>query len=290
MNAGEILPLIKQAASEWVDDDAPTLGAALAYYTVFSLAPLLLIAMAIAGIVFGQDAAQGKVFEQLHILSGDTGGRAMQELVKNAAASKGTGELAALVGGVTLLFGASTVFVQLQTSLNTVWGIQAKPGQGLWAILKRRLFAFGLLLGTGFLLLLSVILTTYVAAAGKWMEAALPGGELTAQTLNFAASLIVTAALFALLFRTLPDAAIGWSDVWGGALMTAVLFVIGKSLIGIYLGKTHVGTSFGAAGSLIALLVWVYYSAQIFLFGAELTQVYTKRFGSQARLACRNAP
>lgn len=280
MKLGDALPLVKQAANEWMDDNAPTLGAALAYYTVFSLAPLLIISIGLAGMVLGQEAAQGQVFEQLRSLVGDEGGKAMQEMVRNAGSEKTTSVFATVVGGITLLFGASTVFGQLQSSLNAVWGVQAKSGRGIRGIIRDRILSFGLILAVGFLLLVSLILTAVVAGVGKWMGEALPGGEAVTQILNFTLSLLVITALFATIFKMLPDAKIAWRDVWIGALITGILFVVGKSALGIYLGKSSVGSSFGAASSLIVLVVWVYYSAQILFFGAELTQVYANRFGS----------
>ncbi|MEA3207471.1 MAG: rane protein [Chthoniobacter sp.] len=280
MKVGDAFSLTKQAAIAWMDDNAPTLGAALAYYTIFSLAPLLIISIGLAGMVLGQEAAQGQIFDQLRSLVGDEGGRAMQEMVRNAGSEKDTSVFATVLGGVTLLFGASTVFGQLQTSLNAVWGVQPKPGRGVRGIIEDRVLSFGLILAVGFLLLVSLVLTAVVAGVGKWMGGVLPGGEAMTQVLNFALSLAVITALFAMIFKMLPDAKIAWHDVWIGAFITALLFVIGKSVLGIYLGKSSVGSSFGAAGSLIVLVVWVYYSAQILFFGAEWTQVYANRFGS----------
>jgi membrane protein len=280
MNFSETVSLAKEAATEWVNDNAPTLGAALAYYTAFSLAPLLVISIGIAGMVLGQEAAQGEIFQQLRTLVGDESSKAMQELVKSAASDQSHSLWATIVGGATLLFGASTVFGQLQTSLNAIWGVQPKPGRGIKGIIYDRVLTFSFILVVGFLLLVSLVLTAVVAGVGKWMGGFLPAGELFIQAVNFGLSLAVITVLFAMIFKFLPDAKIAWRDVWVGAFITALLFVLGKSGLGIYLGKSSVGSSFGAAGSLVVLLVWVYYSAQILFFGAEVTQVYANRFGS----------
>lgn len=280
MKTTELFSLVKEAAGEWMDDNAPTLGAALAYYTIFSLAPLLIISIALAGIFLGHQAAQGQIFDELRMLVGEEGGRAIQEIVRTADVEKQTSVLSMILGGVTLLFGASTVFGQLQASLNAIWGVQAKPGRGVRGIIRDRILSFGLILSVGFLLLVSLLLTAVVAAVGKWMGGALPGGEVVAHVLNFTLSFAVITALFAMIFKTLPDVKIAWRDVWIGAAVTALLFVVGKSALGIYLGKSSIGSQFGAAGSLIVLVVWVYYSAQIVFFGAEITQLYANRFGS----------
>ncbi len=268
-----------------MEDNAPTLGAALAYYTVFSLAPLLIISIGIVGLVFGREAAQGQIFEQLRGLVGEESGKAMQEMVRTAASEKSTSMFATVVGGITLLFGASTVFGQLQASLNAIWGVEPKPGRGVRGIIRDRFLSFGFILCVGFLLLVSLVLTALLAFVGTWMGGAIAGGETVAQVLNFALSLFVITVLFAMIFKVLPDAKIAWRDVGVGAFVTALLFVAGKSILGIYLGKSGLASSFGAAGSLIVLLVWVYYSSQILFYGAELTQVYANRFGSHVEPA-----
>ena len=280
MNGNEILALLKKTASDWMEDQAPTLGAALAYYTVFSLAPLLIIAIAIAGLVFGREAAQGQIFDQLKGLLGEASGKAMQEMVQNASAKPATGVVATLIGVVTLLFGASGVFGQLQTSLNAIWDVQPKPGRGVLGVIQHRILSFGFILVIGFLLLVSLLLTAAIALVGEWFGGIGPGVETLAQVLNFALSLALITVLFAMIFKFLPEAKIAWHDVWIGAFITAMLFTIGKFALGLYLGKSGVGSSYGAAGSLIVLLLWVYYSSQILFFGAEFTQVYANRFGS----------
>jgi membrane protein len=280
MNPKEIFAILKKTASDWMEDQAPTLGAALAYYTVFSLAPLLIIAIAIAGLVFGQEAAQGQIFDQLRGLLGEASGKAMEDMVQNANAKPATGFVAGVIGVVMLLFGASGVFGQLQTSLNAIWDVQPKPGRGILGIIQDRILSFGFILVLGFLLLVSLLLTAAIALVGEWFGTG-PGMETLAQILNFVLSLALITVLFAMIFKFLPEAKIAWHDVWIGAFLTAVLFTVGKFVLGLYLGKSGVDSSYGAAGSLIVLLIWVYYSSQILFFGAEFTQVYANRFGSQ---------
>ena len=280
MNPKEIFPILKKAGSDWMEDQAPSLGAALAYYTVFSLAPLLIIAIAIAGLVFGQEAAQGQIFDQLRGLLGEASGQAMQDMVQSANAKPATGIFATLIGVVTLLFGASGVFGQLQTSLNAIWGVEPKPGRGILGLVQDRILSFGFILVVGFLLLVSLLLTAAIAFVAQWFGGMLPGMETLAQILNFVLSLALITLLFAMIFKFLPDAKIAWHDVWIGAFITALLFTIGKFALGLYLGKSGVSSSYGAAGSLIVLLLWVYYSSQILFFGAEFTQVYANQFGS----------
>jgi membrane protein len=273
--------LLKQAAWDWFDDSAPTLGAAVAYYTVFSLAPLFIIAVAIAGLVFGREAAQGQIFEQLRALIGDTSAAAMQDVVQSANSKPATGVFATVVGFVALIIGASGVFAQLQASLNAIWRVEPKPGRGLWGLVQDRVLSFGFILIVGFLLLISLILTAIIAFIGQWFGSFLPGVETLIQILNAILSLAIITLLFAMIFKFLPDVKIAWRDVWIGALITAGLFTAGKEVLGLYLGKSGVATSYGAAGSLIVLLLWVYYSAQIVFFGAEFTKAYANKFGSR---------
>lgn len=283
MNWRQGFSVLKETANEWSRDNAPTLGAALAYYTVFSLAPLLVIAIGIAGLVLGQEAAQGKIFEQVSGLLGGEGARAVEDMVQNASARPHGGVIATTLGVVTLLFGASGVFGQLQTSLNTIWNVPPKTGGGVGGVVKNRILSFGFILVVGFLLLVSLILTSALAAMGEGLDGWLPGGQFFAQTLNFALGFGVITLLFAMIFKFLPDAKIAWRDVWVGAAITALLFSVGKLALGLYLGNSSVASSYGAAGSLVVLLLWVYYSAQILFFGAEFTQVYANRFGSHLR-------
>ena len=279
MSMREAISLLKQTLQEWLEDRAPTLGAALAYYTIFSLAPLLLIAISIAGWVFGPQAAEGQIFNALRGLLGDASAKAMEATVQNAGSEPASGLLGTLIGFVTLLFGASGVFVQLQTSLNAMWGVKPKPDRGILGILKDRLISFSLILVVGFLLLCSLLVTAAIAFLGMSFGM-VPGMEVLVQILNTILSLAIVTLLFAAIFKFLPDAMIAWRDVWIGALITAILFTIGKFGLGWYLGRSAIGSAYGAAGSLIVVLVWVYYSSQIVFFGAEFTQVYANRFGS----------
>ena len=275
-----MLPLLKQTASEWMEDDAPSLGAALAYYTVFSLAPLMTIAIAIAGFFFGKEAAQGQIFDELRVLLGEEGGKAIEEMVQSASAQPTVGVVATVISVIILLFGASGVFGQLQASLNRIWGVKPKPGRGVLGMIQDRLLSFGFTLVVGFLLLVSLLLTAGIALVADLAGGLMPASETLAQLLNFVLSLAIITLLFAMIFKFLPDAKIAWRDVWIGAFLTALLFTVGKFALGLYLGKSSVASSYGAAGSLIVLLLWVYYSSQILFFGAEFTQVYANRFGS----------
>jgi membrane protein len=285
-----MLSLLKQTASEWMEDDAPTLGAALAYYTVFSLAPLMTIAIAMAGFFFGKEAAQGQIFDELRVLLGEQGGKAVEEMVQSANAQPTAGIVATIISIVMLLVGASGVFGQLQASLNTIWGVKPKPGRGVLGIIQDRLLSFGFTLVVGFLLLVSLLLTAGIALMADWVGGLMPGSETIAQMLNILFSLAMITLLFAMIFKFLPDAKIAWRDVWVGAFITAALFTIGKFALGIYLGKSGVASSYGAAGSLIVLLLWVYYSSQILFFGAEFTQVYANRFGTRVAPADNAVP
>jgi membrane protein len=285
-----MLSLLKQTASEWMEDDAPTLGAALAYYTVFSLAPLMTIAIAMAGFFFGKEAAQGQIFDELRVLLGEEGGKAVEEMVQSANAQPTVGIVATIISVVMLLVGASGVFGQLQASLNTIWGVKPKPGRGVFGIIQDRLLSFGFTLVVGFLLLVSLLLTAGIALVADWVGGLMPGSETIAQMLNILFSLAMITLLFAMIFKFLPDAKIAWRDVWIGAFITAALFTIGKFALGIYLAKSGVASSYGAAGSLIVLLLWVYYSSQILFFGAEFTQVYATRFGTRVAPADNAVP
>jgi membrane protein len=271
--------VLKDAATDFSQDKAPRLGAALAYYTMFSIAPLLLVVIAIAGFVFGQEAARGQIFAQTRGLIGPQGAEALQGMVESAAKPK-TGTIATIIGVVTLLLGAAGVFGQLKDALNTIWEVEPPKRSGVWSFFRDRFLSMAMVLGIGFLLLVSLALDAAVSAFGKFAGNRLPGGEALWHGVEMAISLAVVTVLFALIFRYLPDIRIAWRDVWFGAVFTAVLFVIGKFALGIYLGKKATSSSYGAAGSLIILLLWVYYSAQILFFGAEVTQVYARKHGS----------
>jgi len=279
--------LAKKSVDAWSDDYAPSMGAAISYYTVFSIAPLLLIVIAVAGLVWGREAVQGEIVGQLSGLIGQEGAIGVQALIESA--NKPTqGLVASAVSLVMLVIGATTVFAELQSALDRIW--QVPPAQkmsSLWTTLRSRLLSLGFILGLGFLMLVSLVLSAGMAALGSWASAMLPGGELLLQLSNAVISLGIATVLFALIFKLMPQARISWKDVWIGAAVTAVLFEVGKILIGLYIGKSSVTSSFAAAGSLVVLLIWVYYSAQIFLLGAEFTWVYAHEYGS---LAQQNQP
>lgn len=272
--------LVKEAAADWSHDRAPRLGAALAYYTVFSLVPFLVVVIALIGLVLGQEAAQSAILSHIATLVGNQSAAAIKDMIQRAD-QPSTGLVATGLAVVTLLFGASGVFGQLQDALNTVWGVEPKEGRGVWGFIKDRFLSFVAVLGTGFLLLVSLILSSALAAFGKWFSGLLPLPEALLHLFNFVLSFVVVTGLFALIFKVLPDAKVAWRDVWVGALLTAALFTIGKYALGLYLGKSNVASAYGAAGSLVLILLWVYYSAQILLYGAEFTQVYANRLGER---------
>lgn len=274
--------LLKQTGAEWTEDKVPRLGAALAYYAIFSLAPLLVISLAILGLVYEGDAARDELNKQLQGLLGEVGAKGADELI-DAAQKPKEGRMAMVLGIVALLFGASGVFGQLQDALNTIWEVEPKPGRGILGMLRDRFFSFTMVLGTGFLLLISLVLSAAVAALGSWASQRLPLPEAVLHAMNLGVSFLVFALLFALIFKYVPDVKIAWRDVWIGAVATAFLFTVGKFLIGLYLGHSSLASSYGAAGSLAVILVWVYYSAQILFLGAEFTQVYAKMYGSSVK-------
>lgn len=282
------LDLIKTTAREFSEDKVPRLGASLAYYTMFSIAPLLLIAISIAGFVLGKDAAQGQLSAELRGVFGPVASKAIEEMVANAAKPK-SGMLATVVGILTLLLGAAGVFGQLKDALNTIWDVEPKKGGGIMGFVKNRFLSLAMVLGVGFLLLVTLILDTAVSVVGTFLGDRLPGGEFLWHALQLAFSFAVATVLFAAIFRFLPDLKIEWRDVWLGAAITAILFAIGKLGLGLYLGKSSVSSTYGAAGSLVVLLVWIYYSAQIVLAGAEFTQVYARSHGSLNVRAAANS-
>ena len=278
----QILDLIRKSVAAWVDDYAPSMGAALAYYTLFSLAPLLIIAIAVAGFVFGEEAARGEIVAQIQGLIGREGAVAVQGLLKSAN-DPAHDIFATVLSIITLGIGATTVFGELQSDLDRIWRVPAPAKENnLLTLLRTRLLSFGLVLGLGFLLLVSLVASAVIAAFGKWWNGFFEGWEALLHALNFSITFAITTLLIAMIYKFMPRARIAWRDVWVGAAVTALLFEIGKSLIGLYLGKTSVASSFGAAGSLVVLLVWVYFSAQIFLLGAEFTWVYSHEYGSKA--------
>lgn len=278
----EVPTLLKETFNEWTKDKAPRLGAALSYYTTFSLAPTLVVVISVAGIVFGPDAVQNQIINQIQSLVGKNGADAIREMLVVAWQPK-VGVVATIIGVITLLLGASGVFGELQDAMNTIWGVPAKETGGILGLIRQRFTSFAMVLGIGFLLLASLVLSAGLAAVGEYMGTIMGLPEGILQILNFVFSLIVFTFLFALLFKVVPDAEIAWHDVWIGAAVTSLLFSLGKLLIGLYLGKSDVTTAFGAAGSLVLILVWVYYSAQIVFFGGEFTKVYANRYGSRIR-------
>jgi membrane protein len=281
MNFKKGVSLVKEATNAWVEDRAASMGAALSYYSVFSVAPLLLIVIAVAGLVFGQDAAQGAVVGQLRGLLGESGAEIVQQMLKSVSEPK-EGLVATLTGSVLLLVGATSVFAELQDDLDRVWKApaRAKPS-GLWGWVRSRILSFGMILAFGFLLLVSLVVSAAISALGDWWGPMFGGWETLAQVINFLLSFGLVTAMFAFIYRFMPHVRIEWRDVWTGAGVTALLFTVGKLLIGLYIGKSSVASGFGAAGSLAVLLLWVYYSAQIFLLGAEFTWVYAHSYGSR---------
>jgi membrane protein len=276
----DLWTIVKETGDGWDTDRVSSLAAGLAYYTLLSLAPLLVIAIAVAGFVFGEDAARDRIAGELGAVVGAEAARAIQEVVKGARAPE-AGIVSTVVGIVVLFLGASGVFGELQSSMNTVWNVKPKPGRGVMGIVKDRFFSFTMVVGVAFLLLVSTVLSAALAAVGHTLGTALPGGEAVWQLVNFVFSLAMVTGLFALIFKIVPDAEIAWKDVWVGAGVTALLFSLGKLLIGLYLGRSSISSSYGAAGSLVVLVIWVYYSAQILLLGAEFTQAYAQHFGSR---------
>lgn len=285
MHIKHLWDLAKAAATSWIDDYAPSMGAALAYYTMFSIAPLLLIVISIAGFVFGTDAARGEIIGQLRSLMGDEGARAIQSLIASVS-QPGKSMAASIFGVVLLLIGATTVFAELQDDLDRIWRAPDRDKSGgLWALLRTRLLSFGMILGLAFLLLVSLIASAGLAMLGKWWGSFFVGWEVVAHVVNIIVSFALVTGVFALIYKIMPRVQIRWQDVWIGAAVTSLLFAIGKFAIGLYIGKSGVTSGFGAAGSLVAMLVWVYYSAQIFLLGAEFTWTYSNTYGSRKNLS-----
>ena len=272
--------LVKGAVAAWKDDYAPSMGAALSYYTVFSLAPLLLIVISIAGLVFGAEAARGEVFGQLRGLMGDESAKAIEALLESLG-KPSTGAVSALIGAAVLLVGATTVFGELQDALDRIWRAPARDRSGgLWGLIRSRLLSFGMILGIAFLLMVSLVLSAGISALGHWWSSAFIGWEVLLQIVNLVVGFALTTGVFAMIYKLMPRVAVRWHDVWLGAAITALLFSVGRFLIGLYIGKSGIASGFGAAGSIAIVFVWVYYSAQIFLLGAEFTWVYAKTFGS----------
>lgn len=273
--------LLKQTAVSWLDDYAPSMGAALAYYTLFSLAPLLLIVISVAGLIFGEDAARGEITLQLQSLMGDAGARAVQDLLASVRQPV-EGSFATAAGLMLLLVGATTVFAELQDSLDRIWRVPDRVRPNGWlALVRARLLSFGMILAVGFLLTVSLVISAMTALLGKTVEPLFGGWYVVGAAVNGLGGFLLIAAMFALIYKVMPRVRVHWRDVWTGAVFTALLFTLGKVVIGLYLSRFGMSSGFGAAGSLVIVLLWVYYSAQVFLFGAEFTWVYANACGSR---------
>lgn len=280
MHPRHLLPLLKDAASDWVDDGAMRLSSSLAYYAIFSLAPLLVIVISMAGLVFGEEAARGQLAQEISALAGKGAGEAIQSAVQSSAAQKSAGALATALSTALLLFGASTVFAELKDALNAIWGVVVKPGRPFLRLVHDRFFSFSIVLAIGFLLLVSLVISVLLAALGLYISGRFQLPSAVWRTWDFVISFAVVSALFAMIFKLLPNVQLRWRDVWLGAVSTALLFTLGKFVIGYYLATSSIASSFGAAGSVVIVLAWIYYSACILFFGAEITKGYARQFGS----------
>jgi membrane protein len=280
MQRKSIWQFLKTTINEWVEAEPFQLAAALSYYTLFSLAPLLLIAIGVAGFVFGREAAQNQIVETLQGMIGQDSAQTVQEMIQAANEKPKTGMLSTIIGFVALLFGAGGVVGQLQTSLNRMWEVTPKPGQGIWGFLRQRFFSFAMVLAIGFLLLVSLVVTAILSSFTAMLSSLLGDATFVAHAIDIIVSFGFVTLLFALIYKYVPDVEIQWRDVWVGAALTSILFTLGKYLVGLYIGTSGVSSTFGAAGSLITILVWVYYSSLIFFLGAEFTRVYATQYGS----------
>jgi membrane protein len=274
--------LLRETVLEWYEDRAPRLGAALAFYTVFALAPGLIVIIALAALLLGHEAAQGQIIDEVQDLIGVAGAQAIQAAIESAR-SAGSSLVATGLGVLTLLFGLWGVFGELQDALNTIWGVTARPWRGVIGAVKERFWSFTMVVGIGFLLLVSLAASAWLAAVGKFFAQLSPLPVAMMETANALLSFVTITLMFAVIYKLLPDVKITWQNVWVGAAVTALLFTIGKSLIGLYLGRSTVASVYGAAGSLIVILLWIYYSAQVVFFGAEFTKVYSRHFGTHVR-------
>ena len=276
--------MAQDAANGWVDDRASSMGAALAYYTFFSMAPLLLIVISVAGLLLGREAAQGHLIQELGGLVGVQAAASIQALV--ASASEPADSWWGTVLGIgVMLVGATTVFAELQDALDHIWKAPQRPtGGGLWALLRARVLSFGLILGLAFLLMVSLVMGAVITALGRWWSDTLGDWVWVAHTLNLGLGFVITATIFTMIYKLMPRAHVQWRDVWVGAVVTALLFNLGKALISLYLGASGIASAYGAAGSLVLVLLWVYYSAQVFLLGAEFTWVYANARGSRRNM------
>lgn len=284
----DIAEFLKASITAWIDDRASSMGASLAYYTLFSIAPLLMIVIAVAGSVFGEDAARGAIYSQLSSMLGPEGALAVQGLIQSVQDNHQSG-WGAILGVALLMLGATTVVAELQTSLNVIWRapqVVERPGWLRW--LQSRFLSFSLVLGMGFLLMVSLVLSAAVAVWGQWWAPWFSNLDLLLQALNFLVGLALSVVMFAMIYKLMPQVHVAWRDVWVGAAITSVLFGIGKTLIGLYIGTSGVASGFGAASSLVVVVVWVYYSAQVFLVGAEMSWVYANRWGSLSHRQIQN--
>ena len=288
MRAKYAIDLAKETYNKWSAHQAPRLGASVAFYSLLSLAPLLLLITAVIALVFGQQSAHSALVDEARQLIGDRGAETVESLLKSAQ-KPSSGAFASVVAFITLLFGASGVFTELQDALNVMWDANPKTASGVMGMIRQRLFSFGMILSIGFLLLVSLLLSTALAYLGHSFGQLVPMPPYILETINFVVSFAVITVLFALMFKYVPAAKISWRDVGIGAVGTALLFTIGKLLLGLYLGKASVGSTYGAAGSLVAVIVWIYYSAQIFFFGAEFTHVWAEAHGKQPEAAAKQA-
>jgi membrane protein len=280
MQRKSIWQFLKTTINEWSEAEPFQLAAALSYYTLFSLAPLLLIAIGVAGFVFGREAAQNQIVETLQGMIGEDSAKTVQEMIQASNEKPKTGMISTIIGFGALLFGAGGVVGQLQTSLNKMWEVTPKPGQGIWWFLRQRFFSFAMVLAIGFLLLVSLVVTAVLSSFTGMLRSLLGDATLIAHVVDILVSFGFVTLLFALIYKYVPDVEIEWRDVWVGAALTAILFTVGKYIIGLYIGTSGVSSTFGAAGSLITILVWVYYSSLIFFLGAEFTRVYATQYGS----------
>jgi membrane protein len=282
MSTKQAISLAKETYNKWSEHQAPRLGASVAFYSVLSFAPLLVLLTAVIALAFGQQSAQGALVNEARQLIGDRGAETVESLLKNAQ-KPSSGIFASIVAFATLLFGASGVFTELQDALNVIWESTAQSASGVIGMIRQRLFSFGMVLSIGFLLLVSLLLSAALAYLGRSFGELVPMPPFILQTINFVVSFAVITVLFGLMFKYVPSAKVAWRDVGVGAVGTALLFTIGKFLLGLYLGKASVGSTYGAAGSFVAVIVWIYYSAQIFFFGAEFTHVYAQTQGMETR-------
>jgi membrane protein len=287
MSIKAIIGLLKETYKNWSGHQAPRLGASVAFYTLLSFAPLLVLIAAVIALVFSKQAAHKDLVDQARQMIGNRGATTVDSLLTNAQ-KPSSGILASIIAFVTLLFGASGVFMELRSALNTIWNAKPQGSTGWKGMIKDRLFSFGMVLSVGFLLLVSLLLSAALQFIGKFFGQVIPIPPAALEAINFLLSFLVITVLFALLFKFVPAVQIGWRDVLVGAVGTALLFTIGKGLLGLYLGKASVGSAYGAAGSLVAVIVWVYYSAQIFFFGAEFTRVYSDAFGTHPKTVARS--